>query len=370
MLLFAGNIVRAQESIMMNNNKSANGRIESYLTPEGPGIQYIVVNGKGIVYQYAGGLADIKQHIPVNPNTTMAAFSMTKPLTAIAILQLLEAGKTLLGDKASDYVYHPYDQDITIEQLLNHTSGIPNPLPLRWVHLPEKHNSFNANDALKKVLSSNPKQKYRPAEKYLYSNIGYWLLGKIIEKVTNQEYSEYVRQHIFAPLNIKSEELDFAIVRPENHAKGYLEKYSFMNLLKVFLLDDYVWGEYEGSWLHINNVYLNGPSFGGAIGSASAFARILQDLLKEHSLLLSDSTRKLLFQQATNSSSEKIDMTPGWHIERLADTGYFYKEGGGAGFHCEMRIYPDKGTGSVVMVNSTTFDTKKFLSTLDMQFFE
>jgi CubicO group peptidase (beta-lactamase class C family) len=228
--------------------------------------------------------------------------------------------------------------------------------------------SFDENAALKNVLKSNPKQKYRPGEKYSYTNIGYWLLGKIIEKASQQEYSEYVQQHIFTPLMIKPEELGFAIVRPENHAHGYLEKYSFMNLVKGFLLDDAVWGEYEGDWLRINDVYLNGPSFGGAIGTASAFSRILQDMLREHSVLLSDKTRDSLLQTIQNNSNENVEMTLGWHIGDLAGVRYFFKEGGGAGFHCEMRIYPNKGVGSVVMVNQTSLDTKKMLRILDAEF--
>lgn len=366
--ILMGSVACAQEHIPMPDKQAIQQRIEQRLETEGPGIQYIVVDGKGMIYEYAGGWADIRQHIPVDRNTTMAAFSMTKPLTAIAILQLAEAGKIRLDDKASDYVTHPYNQGITIKRLLDHTSGIPNPLPLRWVHTPEQHKRFDENLALQKVLDSNPKQKYKPGDKYSYSNIGYWLLGKIIEKVTGQEYPEYVSQHILAPLAIKPEQLGFAIARPVNHAHGYLEKYSLMNLVKGFLLDDDAWGGYEGSWLRINDVYLDGPSFGGAIGSAAAFGRILQDLLGEHSVLMSNATRDLLFRPSQINSNENIEMTPGLHIGNLAGIRYFFKEGGGAGFRCEMRIYPDKGIGSVVMVNRTNLDTKKFLSNLDAGF--
>jgi len=366
--LFFGSAARAQENILMIDKQAVQAQIEKRLEPEGPGIQYVVVNGKGVIYEYAGGWADIKHHIPIDRNTTMAAFSMTKPLTAIAILQLVEADKIRLDDKASDYVDHPYDQNITIRQLLDHTSGIPNPVPLRWVHTPEKHKSFDENLALNKILENNPMQKFRPGEIYSYSNIGYWLLGKIIEKVAKQEYSEYVMQHILTPLMIKPGELGFAIVRPEHHAHGYLEKYSLMNLVKGFLLDGYVWGEYEENWLRINDVYLDGPSFGGAIGSAMAFGRILQDLLGEYSLLMSDKTRDLLFQQTQNNLNEDIEMTLGWHIHDLAGIRYFFKEGGGAGFHSEMRIYPAKGIASVVMANRTSFDAKKFLNDLDAEF--
>jgi len=140
-----------------------------------------------------------------------------------------------------------------------------------------------------------------------------------------------------------------------------------MNLLKSFLIEDTTWGEYEDNWLHINNVYLNGPAFGGAIGSARAFSRILQSLLSDKSVLLSGNTKQHLYSQETTHSGKKIDMTLGWHIGELNDKKYYFKEGGGAGFHSEMRIYPDMNLATVIMVNRTSFNTRKQLSNLDME---
>ncbi|MDO8925738.1 MAG: serine hydrolase domain-containing protein [Sideroxyarcus sp.] len=342
-------------------------KIEQYLLREGAGLQYVVVTHADMLVNHAAGFSDIKHRIAVNPQTTMAAFSMTKTLTAIAVLQLVDAQKIRLDDHISRYVTHPYDQNITIRQLLNHTAGIPNPLPLRWIHSTDEHVDFNENAALSKVLSENGDQKYAPGERYYYSNIGYWLLGGMVEKVTGEKYEQYMTRHIFQPLKLKPEELGFNIANIVNHAHGYLEKYSLMNAVKGFLLDDWIWQEYEDGWLRISDVYLNGPAFGGAIGSASAFGRILQDLLGEHSALLSDASLKLLFEQSENSVHEQIEMTLGWHVKEVSGIRYFYKEGGGTGFHAEMRIYPGKGIGSVVMVNQTNFNSTKFLNQLDAE---
>lgn len=327
--LMWGSSTLAQENELMDSYQTINVQIENDFPSEGPGVQYIAVNQRKVIYEYVGGIADIANRVSMNRTTTMAAFSMTKTLTAIAILQLADARKLRLDEKASLYVDHPYDPDITITQLLNHTSGIPNPLPLRWVHLAENHSNFDESLALKSVLEKNPKQSSKPGEKYLYSNIGYWLLGKIVEAASKQPYPDYVRQHILEPLKLKPNELDFVITRADNHAHGYLEKYSMMNLVKGFLLDDAVWGGYEGKWLRIKDVYLNGPSFGGAIGSASAFSRILQDLLGEHSVILPDASRELLFTQTRINSHLAIDMTLGWHIGEVNGIRYFFKEGGG-----------------------------------------
>ena len=87
---------------------------------------------------------------------------MTKTLTAIAILQLFEKERLHLKNKVSDYIQHPYDQSITIMHLLNHTSGIPNPIPLRWAHLAAKHDEFDEKYELAKVLSDNSNAESSP----------------------------------------------------------------------------------------------------------------------------------------------------------------------------------------------------------------
>ena len=122
------------------------------------------------------------------------------------------------------------------------------------------------------------------------------------------------------------------------------------------------------TWLHINNVYINGPSFGGVISSAKAISRILQDLLKDYSLLLGNSMKNQLYAQQKTADDKYVDMTLGWHIGNLSGAKYYFKEGGGAGFHCEMRVYPNNGLASVIIVNKTSLNTKKELSQLDSGF--
>ena len=61
-------------------------------------------------------------------------------------------------------------------------------------------------------------------------------------------------------------------------------------------------------------------------------------------------------------------MTLGWHVSKLQGNRFFFKEGGGAGYHSEMRLYPAKGIGSIVMVNKTLFNSKKFLNQVDLEF--
>jgi len=351
-----------------SNNKTVERLLSSMSSMNEPGVQYVVVNKNTTLFSFSTGFADIKNKIPLSTRHTMAAFSMTKTLTAIAVLQLVEQGKIKLNNQASQYIDHPYYSEITIKQLLSHTSGIPNPIPLKWVHLANNHKTFDEKKSLSQVLANNAEPDALPGEEYGYSNIGYWLLGQIIEKVSGKSYSDYVNENIFKPLNLKQDEIGFKISKVNNYAKGYLKKYSFMNLIKYFIMNDEIWGAYEGGWLHINNVYLNGPAFGGAIGSATAFSRILQSLLNEKSILLGIKVKQKMYAQQKTKSGETIKMTLGWHIGELDGINYYFKEGGGAGFHSEMRIYPEQGIATIIMLNKTNFKPKKTMNRIDKEF--
>lgn len=334
-----------------------------------PGIQYMVMDSDKVIFRYEGGWADIRNRRPMTAGTTMMAYSMTKTLTAAAVLQLAEKGKLNLDDSIDIYIPdNPYGRHITILHLLSQTSGLPNPIPLRWVHMADKHETFDEEAALYKVLRKTPKPSFKPGKKYGYSNISYWYLGRIIEKASGQSYTAYMAENVLAPLKISEKELTYSIPDPGNHAKGYLAKYSLMNLLKGFLLNRDLVGEYEEKWLHINNHYLNGPAFGGLVGSADSLGRFLQDQLKDESVLFGTETRNFFFTQQKNNDGEPVEMTPGWHVGTAGGTRYFFKEGGGGGYHCEMRIYPAQKIASVILVNKTSFNSRKFLNRLDREF--
>ncbi len=351
---------------------SATGFLERYAGSKVPGLQYVVTDAGGTLFEYAGGWADIQNRLAMTPDTTLMAYSMTKTITAVAVLQLVEQGKSALDDPIDLYVPDtPYfGRRITIRQLLSHTAGLPNPIPLRWVHLADEAANFDEDAALAQVLRENPHLKFEPGRKFSYSNIGYWLLGEIVERADGRSYSDYVTANILKRLDAPGPELDFVIRDPARHAKGYLAKYSLMNLLKGFVTDRKFWGGYEGDWLRLKSHYLNGPAFGGLVGSAQGFGRFLQDQLRDRSALFSARTKRLLEMQQTGRAGQLIPMTLGWHIGKANGAAHFFKEGGGGGFHSEMRIYPARGIASVVMVNATEFNSTQFLNCMDRMLLE
>jgi CubicO group peptidase (beta-lactamase class C family) len=251
--------------------------------------------------------------------------------------------------------------------LLTHTGGVPNPIPLRWVHPVAAHDRFDEDAAFQTVLRAHPRLSHRPGTRYAYSNIGYWMLGKIVERVSGRPFTGYVATHILQPLGITAADLGYALSGPERHAVGYLERYSLANLLKHWLIDGDLIGDYEGRWLRIESHYPNGPAFGGLVGTARGFARFLQDQLCPHSVLFSDATRAAFYAPQCTRTGKAIPMTFGWHIGEANAVRFFFKEGGGGGFHSMMRLYATRGVASVVMTNATNFDVAGCLNHVDRQ---
>ena len=330
-----------------------------------PGIQYLALDSAGTLFDYQGGWADIGHRLPMTVETTMMAYSMSKTITAAAVLQLVGAGVVGLDVPVQHYIATPYGPGISVRQLLSHTSGIPNPIPLRWVHLADDHATFDETAALGAVLAAHPALSFAPGARYLYSNIGYWLLGHIVERVSGRSFTAYVTERVLAPLGMPRGELGYAIPDSTHHANGYLEKYSFLNLAKrLFIAPEFI-GDYEGRWLRIKLHYLNGPAFGGLVGTARGFGRFLQDQLRHESALFDATTRDLFYAQQRTAAGAPVPMTLGWHIGDLGGVPFCYKEGGGGGFHSLMRLYPAERIGTVVMANATGVDVKSLLNVVD-----
>ena len=364
--IVGGLLTRPFSSGALATPDDAMAYLERIAGDEVPGIQYVAVSADEVLMEFAGGWADIGSMRPMTSDTTMMAFSMTKTLTAAAVMQLVEEGRLGLDDELDEFVPNtPYrGNGITIRHLLSHTAGIPNPIPLRWVHLAERSPGFDEASALEAVLRESPTLDAAPGERYAYANIGYWLLGGVIEAVTGATYADHVRTRILEPIGLAGA-VTVGIADPDRHASGYLARYSFTNLLKGLMTDSEVWGAYEGDWLRIRNHELNGPAFGGLVGSARGFSRFLQDQLTGASVLFDADTQRLFETPQTTTAGEELHMTLGWHVGEAGGERYLFKEGGGGGFHAEMRIYPDRGVGTVVMVNNTDFDSTSFLNRVD-----
>lgn len=339
-------------------------------TNKTPSIQYLYFNEDSIIKSFRMGFSDIEKKIEVSPSTTYNAFSVTKTFTALAIIQLYEKGLIDINKPVSQYLPEfSYGSEITIKQLLNHSAGIPNPIPLSWIHLDSEHEEFDRNAFFKSVFNKHKKVKSKPNEKFAYSNLGYVILGQLIEKVSGKTYEEYITDNIIRKLPIKTDDLAFDIINNKRHAKGYHKKMSFSNLILSFMIDKSKFmGDKEDKWRSFKKLYVNGASYGGLIGTPRAFMTYIQELLKTESNLISDEYKLMLIQENKTDNGKKTGMCMSWFTGELNGNKYYAHAGGGGGFYCEIRIYPDLKTGSVVFLNRTGMTDKRFLDKLDKYF--
>jgi CubicO group peptidase (beta-lactamase class C family) len=182
-----------------------------------PGGQLAVTKNGKLVYSRAFGYADRENKIPINTGNMMRIASVSKSITGVAVMKLIQDGKVKLSDKALDIlndfappngnVKDPRWYDITIEMLLEHLGGFSLEHGDRQVTYLRK-----AADAFGTPRPATARQiieygmgemlDFTPGTQYVYSNFGYNILGRIIEKVTGKTYEKYVQDEILAPAGV------------------------------------------------------------------------------------------------------------------------------------------------------------------------
>jgi D-alanyl-D-alanine carboxypeptidase len=332
-----------------------------------PSVQYSIFNQKKIIKRFAFGYSDIENKLVVNKNTTYNAYSVTKTFTALAIMQLAQKGKLDIEDPVINYLpAFPYDSSTKIKQVLSHSAGIPNPVPLAWIHLPGENKEFSRDDFFKLILAKNKKNVSKPNEKFSYSNLGYVLLGQLIENVSGLKYEDYIQNNVIKPLGIPVGELGFEIYDSSLHARGYHKKSSIFNLILGFLVDKSKFMDKSGpTWKPFKPFYVNGPSYGGLIGTQDSFIKYIQELLNPDCKLISSAFKKVMFTENLTNSGKPTKMCLSWFKGELNGEKFFTHAGGGGGYYCEIRIYPDIGIGSVVFFNRTGMTDQRFLDKVD-----
>ena len=330
-----------------------------------PSIQYALFDTEGIIHELQYGAKNVKGNVPADSSTTYHLFSVTKTFTALAVLQLAEAGKIELEKPMVSYLPEfPYAETITVSQLLSHTAGIPNPLPLRWIHLAEEHSSFRRDSFFKDVFAKHPKLDFEPGSDFKYSNLGYVVLGQLVERVSGQTFEQYVHNYIITPAGANKSELNF-ILDSSTHATGYHKWWSLTNAALGFMIDkDKFMGKKEGSWQPFKDFYNNGIAYGGMFGSANGLIKYAQALLQPNSILLNDEYKKMLFTEV-RVKDNPTGMSLSWFTGSLKGNRYVAHAGGGGGYYVELRVYPDLGIGSVIMYNRSGMTDERILDKAD-----
>jgi CubicO group peptidase (beta-lactamase class C family) len=248
-----------------------------------PGLSVVVVKDGALVYNDAFGYADEPRNIKATPDTVYHWWSMTKIPTAIAIIQLQEQGKLNLDDNVAKYLpwfeaSYPSSASpaITIRNLLQHTSGLPDTIPamIGWVHYDDS--TRNQTDVVKKHLPEFNTLKFEPGTKAVYSNLNYMVLGAVIETVSGQTYESYITENILQPLGMSHTGFVYTPALAEHESAGTLPVVHYYTPLLPTLLDpNALIRVREGKLFWLNRVYIEATPSTGLIGSAPDVARLM-----------------------------------------------------------------------------------------------
>jgi CubicO group peptidase (beta-lactamase class C family) len=298
-----------------------------------PGLALAVVDGDDVIFMKGYGMAD-QTGRPITPQTPFILASISKPLTAVAIMQLVEDGKVILDEPVQRYVPDFILADpvasgqITVRHLLLHTSGIPSTAC---------DTRANADTLAEFVTELKTVEPGAPAGmRHNYCSGNYNILGRIIEVVTGQSFGEYMEEHVFAPLNMKHSFTSEKAAQQARLARGYQ------------------W--FFGLPLSIHHPY--NPSqlpSGYMISSVEDMSHFLIAQLNAGQYLDTRllSANAISAMQAPGTQRNKNSGYGfGWVISPVGDVPSVWHDGVNVNFHSMMLMQPETQRGAVILFNS------------------
>jgi CubicO group peptidase (beta-lactamase class C family) len=273
----------------------------------------VAKDGKA-VFSKSYGMADLEWSVPNSPTTRFNIASMTKQFTAASILLLEDRGKLKTDDLVKKYLPDaPASWDkITIYHLLTHTSGIPDDAAKYEPGTPDK------------LVFNDKPLNFQPGEQWAYTNLGYIVLGYLLERISGQTYEEFVQQNIFKPLGMNDSGLTSFVTIIPRRASGY-------------------WPGSNG----IENAERPDPRMGFSAGSLYSTT---EDLLRWEEglfggkLLSPASLRKI-------TTPFKSDYACGLHVSRVNGRLMLEHDGNNIGFNADMAYYPEERLAVIVLAN-------------------
>jgi CubicO group peptidase (beta-lactamase class C family) len=300
----------------------------------------LIARGDKVLYQGAFGLASRAFQVPNRLDTKFNLGSMNKMFTAVAIAQLVEAGKLSFEDKVGkilpDYPNKAVAEKVTVHQLLTHTSGLGNFFNKKYQEA-DKSRLREVKDFL--PLFVDEPLEFEPGARWRYSNAAFIVLGAIIEKASGQNYYDYVREHLYKPAGMTNSDAYELDRDPPNLAVGYTSEGP---------------GGQGGPKRDWNNLFLHVVKGGPAGGGFST----VEDLwrfslaLQSHKLLSAQSTQRVTtgkVQLRPESADEKYAY--GFFDEQVQGAHIVGHGGGFPGINSQLDIYLGKGYTVAVMSN-------------------
>ncbi len=311
------------EADLADKIKTIDAQIQQHYPKEGAGVAVLVLKGDDVLYKKAHGQAVIEFQLPMRADTPFNVGSITKQFTAVSILMLQEAGKLNLTDNINRYIPE-YKQsnknNITIKNLLTHTAGVPNYDGKNgYTHHGTDGDSF---DFLLNAFNDLPLE-FTPGTDVNYSNSGYILLGRIIEKVSNLSYIDFVKQHIFKKLQmVDSRFYDYYDIVP-GLSKGYE-----INDKPPFNI------------IHGKAVKPSYLGDGGIVSTLDDLTKWYKALRKN--TLISQDSQKLAFSSFTLSDGRDSKMALGWKAAKLGKFDTIEHGGNNHNFENYVMLIPEE----------------------------
>jgi serine beta-lactamase-like protein LACTB len=295
-----------------------------------PGLSAAVVSGDVVVWAQGFGLADLEQNAPVRPESVFRIASISKPIAATALMQLVERGLVSLEDPIQRYVPsfpRKPQGEIRIRHLLTHTSGIRH-------YRGNEMNSRELFPSIERALAvfRNDPLLFAPGEQYSYSTYGYNLLAAVIEVASGRSFDDYLRLNIFAPAGMASTFLE----RPQE--------------LVRWRAKHYVRGALPGTWFNAPYVDLSVKwAGGGMISSTLDLARF--DIALNAGRLLKPASLDQMYTSARLNSGALTGYGLGWMVSQDGVRLRVAHSGGATGGTTFMLREPRARLASVLLAN-------------------
>ena len=295
-----------------------------------PGLSAAIVVGESVVWAQGFGLADIEQNAPVRPESVFRLASISKPIAATAVMQLVERGLVSLEDPIQRFVPsfpRKPQGEIRIRHLLTHTSGIRH---YRGNEMNSREVYLTVERALA-VFRDDP-LLFAPGEQYSYSTYGYNLLAGVVESASGRSFDEYLRANIFGPAAMTSTFLE----RPQELVLGRGRQY--------------VRGAVPGTWLLAPYVDLSVKwAGGGMISSVLDLARF--DIALNTGRLLRPDSLEQMYTSARLNSGTATGYGLGWMISNDGGRLRVAHSGGATGGTTYLLREPRSRVASVLLAN-------------------
>lgn len=308
-------------------------------TSSAPGVAVAVVLDGKTVWAQGFGKADLENPSPATPGTLFRLASVSKPLTATAILQLVERGKLDLDAEVQTYcpAFPKKEWPITSRQLLGHLAGIRHYNPDGKGDVPDDSARHFASMEVSLTLFANDPLVSQPGTAFHYSTYGYTLLGCVLEGAAHEKYLDYMRANIFAPAGMAATQADdnSAIILHRSRWYHREEK-----------------GPVQNAGVLDSSYKIPG---GGFISSAEDMARYEEAMLADK--LVKRSTRNLLWTAQKTTDGKFTEYGMGWGVSKKFGLNLYGHNGGQQGTSTSITLAPEKGAGIVVLANMDGVDT-------------